>query len=852
MPKRTSSAPPRISVCLVVRNAASTLERCLQSVRKRAPEAEIVIVDTLSDDAGIDIRVPKAEFVASATDAEKQDLHTAVENRLKVLGFTPLFVRLLREEYAFDEEGLVPVPCVWARVKGTEHEGRDLHRAAAALGGRSNWHVGLGKTTQEISQEYADVWEEYAGPDGSWTRDLAWITDMASARNVSFGLATAPWVGWIDADDVWPDPAEVERLLKLNGRWRPPPPAGIGLVAKGPDASNPHAAMSLEDMLEHATMVSARLTMIKAPYLYERDPESDGRAVVWQERERFVRRGGPDAKVDAVTKLPFRWVSEAHEFLVPVDVANWPPHTVFTTLLYLHEKEFTLQDKLFATTRHWNVLLSLYEKSPAKRNTRDCLYLANYSLFLDPKREDEFLAEAERLATGAVDAMRSLVAQGDRLSRGGSYFDAKLKYAAAVAAASHLPDPHVALGEAAMRVEDWATAADAFGRATDLTVGHIDSGVAPAVQVLKCRLQRAKALVWLARGAIKRFDFGRATALYTEATACCAAAKDSPLGAEDTQELHSIYFVVKNEAQGHEHALALAATFEFLRLNDETQKAANLLACVPHNVEDHPAITGLEPVAQKVRRHLADAQAYVEFYNSPVCTDVRASEEFLKDDTILARTEALIRTLASIPAPTVIEFGTYDGVNVLPLLKALPQVRIVAVDAQRDALERMKEKVAKQVPKALEENRVLFVECGFGLPGDGGAVLEDAVQTALEKAGWADRNNSHGPFPFTAAILFEVIEHVPDPLYAVEQLFAYAPRIFVSTPWGAYDQGSPGDASTRDVRGHVRAMTAWDMRAVVRQAGGRIERLVNHPGSFELGNTMYVEAKLVDAEEELS
>jgi glycosyltransferase involved in cell wall biosynthesis len=850
MPQRNPATPPRISVCLVVRNAASTLEKTLLSVRARAPDAEIVIVDTLSDDAGIDIRVSKDEFLASLSPGEKADPHSAVEARLKVLGFTPLFVRLLREEWAFDEEGVVPVPCVWARVKGTEHEGRDLHNAAAVLGGKTVWHVSKGETTQEISKRFADVWAEYAGPDGSWTKDLAWITDMASARNVSFGLATAPWVGWIDADDVWPDPAEVERLLKLNGRWRPPPPMGGGTLGKGPDEKDPHALASLEDMLTFAGKVYPNLTMIKAPYLYERDPESDGRAVVWQERERFVRRApeGSNAKVDAVTKLPFRWVSEAHEFLVPVDIAAWPPHTVFTSLLYLHEKEFTLQDKLFATTRHWNVLLSIYEKTPDKRNTRDCLYLANYSLFLDPKREDEFLAEADRLATGAVDVLRSLVAQGDRLSRGGSYFDAKLKYAAAMAAVPHLPDPYVSLGEAALKVGDFGTAAEAFARASEMPAGHIESSVAPAVQVLKCRLQRAKALVELARGAVKRFDFPRATALYTEAVACCAAAKDSPLGAEDAQELHSIHTVVLNEAKGHEHALALAAAFDFLRLNDETLKASHLLACVPHNVEDHPAITALEPAAFKVERHLSDPAAYVAFYNSPVCTDVVASEEFLANALILDRTAALINRLLKMDKPTIIEFGTYDGVSVLPILKNVPGVRVVAVDAQRKALDRMKEKIKDQVPAALEENRVVFVESGFGLPGEGQAEeTRVAVGDALLAAGWIDGRRT---LTFDAAILFEVIEHVPDPIYAVEQLFFYAPQIFVSTPWGAYDKGAPWDAATREVRGHVRAMTAWDMRVCVRMAGGRIERLTNHAGQFEIGNTMYVEAKALDVEEE--
>jgi glycosyltransferase involved in cell wall biosynthesis len=48
--KRTESGTPTLSVCMIARNCASTICATLKSIRERAPQAEIVIVDTMSSD----------------------------------------------------------------------------------------------------------------------------------------------------------------------------------------------------------------------------------------------------------------------------------------------------------------------------------------------------------------------------------------------------------------------------------------------------------------------------------------------------------------------------------------------------------------------------------------------------------------------------------------------------------------------------------------------------------------------------------------------------------------------------------------------------------------------------------
>ena len=53
--KRQETGTPYLSWCLIARNTERTLEACLQSIRERTPEAEIVVVDTMSSDRSPEI-----------------------------------------------------------------------------------------------------------------------------------------------------------------------------------------------------------------------------------------------------------------------------------------------------------------------------------------------------------------------------------------------------------------------------------------------------------------------------------------------------------------------------------------------------------------------------------------------------------------------------------------------------------------------------------------------------------------------------------------------------------------------------------------------------------------------------
>lgn len=61
--RRTDKGIPVLSFCLSVRNCESTLEVCLKSVRERAPQAEIVVVDNMSRDTTPDVAAKYADVL---------------------------------------------------------------------------------------------------------------------------------------------------------------------------------------------------------------------------------------------------------------------------------------------------------------------------------------------------------------------------------------------------------------------------------------------------------------------------------------------------------------------------------------------------------------------------------------------------------------------------------------------------------------------------------------------------------------------------------------------------------------------------------------------------------------------
>lgn len=93
-----------------------------------------------------------------------------------------------------------------------------------------------------------------------------------------------------------------------------------------------------------------------------------------------------------------------------------------------------------------------------------------------------------------------------------------------------------------------------------------------------------------------------------------------------------------------------------------------------------------------------------------------------------------------------------------------------------------------------------------------------------DTGGWAlqaDFRDEFGDEPpdYVAAVLFETLEHLADPLDGLRAAARYAPVLWVSTPWGAVEQlNLPGWAHV-ERKGHLHSFTANELNALLEEIG---------------------------------
>lgn len=750
MKRSNPNSAPYLSWTLITRNASETLERTLASLRARTPDAEIVIVDTMS-----------CEVCASS--------RKALEREGKLPPGEPL-----------------PAGSHAKHVNGSEYL----------------------SATVEIARRYADVLTSFRGPEGAWNEEMYAFDDAAAARNEALRLATGRWVGWIDADDELASPEEAERLLKMNARWRP---AG---TRDGVKSSDELPTPTLEDYLRHIEQ-NTSFQFVSAPYLY--DSDENGLAKMWQDRERIV------LKHDKAGVQQFTWREPAHEVLVPSDPEKGLAMTplLLPQLLFVHLKRQTLEEQIYSAVRHYRIMRTSFERG--RRAPRDLLYMANLCRPIEPQREEEYLHLAHLHSSSDRDRTRALVALGNLSSERGLRADAREAYGAAVQFRPDLPDAWLAGALAAAEALDWPLAVTWYREALRRKVNS-DSMVIPRDHELGTPTRLAQALHELAKSQLAQGWHQGALDLLDEATGLAELVMNNPAVASDYEEARSYWKVIKNARDGQKVAMDLHATAQILIGNDETLKARDIIATFPHHLEDHPLKVALERWAEPLERHVTDPAAYAGFY-AGLKEDTQIDGGDAMHLAPMARAQMLIdwckgRTRTPIDwSLDVLEIGPNDGNIGVPLLRACSQVRYTGIEANALVMERFKRYVRKLV-----------------LDGESRLTLINASIDVCDPRSVPVRGR------FDAVVLFEVIEHVPDPVAAVRTLLDLLRpegRLFLSTPCGAFDKGHPEPHASgpRDPRGHVRAMTTRDLVDCVRAAGGEVEHLRNAWGPYHIGDT---------------
>jgi SAM-dependent methyltransferase len=171
--------------------------------------------------------------------------------------------------------------------------------------------------------------------------------------------------------------------------------------------------------------------------------------------------------------------------------------------------------------------------------------------------------------------------------------------------------------------------------------------------------------------------------------------------------------------------------------------------------------------------------------------------------------------LANKPSARILEVGCFDGTVGIHVLRSCPGVHYTAIDTMQAALDAF-------AKRAEEEG------------------LADRLELQLGSDHDLDKLSGF----FDVIVFYEIIEHVPDPWKSLQGLREYLDtdgRLFVSTPWGAYDRGRPYNLDKRDPRGHIRAMTARELFDAVEDGGFQVETMNGANGVS--GATLHLMAK---------
>lgn len=705
--KRTDTGRPVISFCLIVRNAAKTLETTLKSIRERCPQAEIVIVDTMSSDE-----------------------------------------------------------------------------------------------SPEIAKRYADVWEEWAGPSGDWTREMRWFSDAAAARQRTFALASGRWLAWIDSDDRLPGAEEAEQLLKLNKRWCPPMPG----AQKTHEDTKP---VTLEEVLLQIEEKAPATEIIYCPYLYAKDQH--GSALIWQDRERILK---------ASQLKNWRWAEAAHEILVPQQGHRVSGRVDLPHLLFVHEREFTDANTRYSIERHFDVLSKQYEAGD--RTTRRSLYLAAYAQVLCPTREGEFVESAHQCATTPLDRYRCMLHLGQMYVRQGLFMDALEAYGAATHLKPELPDAWIQGAEAWMRAEDWPRAATWLEKGVSLPV-TTESYINPRFQEIRYPVLLAMTYEKLGQHAIKCGQHAEASQYLKRATEILDGVRKSPSIGQDGLEAETRFARMRNAWFAQANAIALATLAQYLIDNDETKKALEIVQLAPWNLQDHPLVVELEKKLAPVALHLSDNKAYQKFYQTDKETGaVQSPDEWLEPEKCMPRVRWVADWInKNLATATVLDMGCFDGIMGIALLRLCPHIKYVGVDIHQHNLDIFQKRLEK-----------------FGLQDR--AKLEHLTMGEL----LPEKYSNH----FDVILWCEVIEHVPSPYVDLCKLATYLKKsgsMFVTTPWGAFDAGLLPEktchGTPRSLQGHVRAMTPRDVVKEVEKTWTlEVEEIACEMSEMHLGDAMHI------------
>lgn len=638
--------------------------------------------------------------------------------------------------------------------------------------------------TPHVARQCADKFEVYLAANDEEGR----IIDFSKARQFSFSLATQPWIYWMDADD------ELVGGARLNVLTR-------------------HITMFRESHGDNVVLT----------HPYEYDQNEFGESTCTLMRERMVPNPGP-----------FRWRYPVHELLCGPD----GQHTFSVPtreLKLIHRRDPNRQSN--DPRRNLRILLR-WLPTAGEDAARCLLYLARE--YGDHGEFDNAIAYHKKfLEVGTWDDERffSMLRIAEHYTAK-SEFDAAAEWAfKAVAIKESWAEPYFALcriyylkAHKTNDVHDWERS-DRFGTiGLSLPPTQTTLFVSDAERVdIHRYLNLARYRRWDTEGALesvksilerrpnddglqsnrriyekelarKRFNEdlniivdGDDAATRREAIRALADGKK--LAAEVVPDADGVDMATAPVDRSAEQFLPFVRIwFKQLLLHDEVLAARALLNLVPWRLRGHGEVATMRAMLTPMLAHMDSENVYWAHYGSyggseppvesvplPLAIDANYYIQY-------PRWQWLLGKLGDAKGQTILDVGCYDGWLTNRLAQRGLEVYGIDASAQRISL-------ANQ--KATE----------FGTGAKHCVVAKNALELP---AGW--------PTQFDAITLFEVYEHVRDPVAMLkEQVVRLKPggRLFVTTPNGSWLQGQTAWYHTawnhQGIREHVRAPTEVEL-----------------------------------------
>lgn len=484
---------------------------------------------------------------------------------------------------------------------------------------------------------------------------------------------------------------------------------------------------------------------VMAPYEYA---FLDGQPVTVFDRERLVRKAEG-----------WYWADPVHETLHCQQDVGWARTD---EVRVVHTRA---DDQGESARRNLAILLKWYEREPA--NVRLKWHLGNqYFALADwPQAIHWFKAYAD-VSDTAHEKWLACCYLARAYARLGQWKYAKGAALRALAVEPDWFDPYLLLAETALN-EGQPAQALAY-------LKHAEQAIDPPSYVFQNPLYRAFDLL-----VIKSLALGE-VGLIAEALAACEAAL--AVRPADTLLADRVrYRELLRTEQSRQAALWL---YEDLARHDETQKAAELHRFLPYTLRQDPAVLAARERAAAQVAHLQSLDAYKHFYQTkPEWQEFESRHPELLPR--VCRINWLHERLAKCGARSVLDIGCSDGYVAVAAAQA--GAVVVGIDVDPRAIAAAK---ARAVAAGVADRCHFYV-----------GLWEEIDHAALAE--------QHGLVRFDAAVLGEILEHVPNPQGFLGKVEEICDRVLLTVPNGSllYGELPEDEYAVAGPREHVRAFT---------------------------------------------